>query len=52
MPKIHELQKAFALATKCAEAPDIPLRERNYFRAIASLIWQSYGQPEPSKGVN
>ena len=39
-----ELQKAFALAHKLSENPDIGSRERKYFRAIAHLIWKSCGE--------
>lgn len=44
------LQKAFALAHRCGAQPDVPARERNYFRAIAWLIWKACGA-EVHEGV-
>jgi hypothetical protein len=41
--RMNELQKAYGLAVKASENPDTPLRERNMFRAVAHLIWESCG---------
>ena len=38
------LQKAFALAHRCADNPRCGDVERKYFRAIAFEIWQSCGE--------
>lgn len=46
------LQKAFALAHKASEDPDIGKIERKYFSAIATLIWLACGEtknPDPER---
>jgi len=40
---LHELQKAFALAHKLSNNDETPQPHRNYYRAIAHLIWKSCG---------
>lgn len=45
--QLSELQKAFAVATKAAENPNTPARERGYFRAVAFLIWRSCREVDP-----
>jgi len=47
---LHKLQKAFALATKCAEQDQISMKQRAYFRAIARLISDS-GVPDADLNV-
>jgi hypothetical protein len=40
------IQKAFSLASLCANRFDAPDVERKYFRAIAHLIWKACGAKE------
>src|SRR3954454_14834552 len=47
---LHKLQKAFALAKKCAEQDQISMKQRAYFRAIARLISDS-GVPDADLNV-
>ena len=37
--------KAFTLAHRCGENPEIGDKERKYFRAIAHEIWCAVGEP-------
>src|SRR5579864_9284373 len=39
------LQKAFALAHRFSENPDVPSVQRAQFRAVAYLIWRAHGEP-------
>ncbi len=41
--RISELEKAYAMAVKASENPDVPLRFRNMFRAIHYQIWKACG---------
>lgn len=48
--RISELEKAYALAVKASENPDIPAKFRNIFRAIHYQIWKSCGDDRESQG--
>lgn len=39
------LQKAFAMAHRLSENPDVPNVQRAQFRAVACLIWKAHGEP-------
>lgn len=39
-----ELQKAFAIAHRLSENPEVPAAQRAQFRAIANLIWKAHGE--------
>ena len=43
------VMKAFALAHRLADNPNVGDKERKYFRAIAHLIWQAAGEDVPVK---
>jgi hypothetical protein len=45
--EVSKIQKAFALAHRCANSPDVGDKERKYFRAIALEIWKSCGEENP-----
>jgi len=42
--EVSKIQRAFAMAHRCATDPDIHDRERKYFRAIAYEIWKACGE--------
>ena len=42
--KIEPLQKAFALANKLADNPDIAMEQRKNYRSLESLIWTAFGE--------
>lgn len=47
------LQKAFALAHRLSENPNVPCAQRGQFRAVAYLIWKAHGEqggPPPGAG--
>jgi len=43
IPQLSDLEKAFALAHKLSENPDLTNEERARHRAVAHLIWKSCG---------
>ncbi len=43
---ISELQKAYALAVRAAENPEVPLKWRNVFRAIHYQIFRAVGRED------
>lgn len=48
------LQKAFALAHRLSENPNVPNAQRAQFRAVAYLIWKAHGEeggPPPGAGA-
>ena len=48
--KLDQLSKAFALAHKLSESDKIEQPNRNYYRAIAYLIWDGLGEPGKPEG--